>query len=156
MEQTTAQSAQQQRENKITELEQQYGISPEPAPGKAKEPGKPQPKITREEYELIKSVFERLGCDSLITYSNFFDNFFGWSYERFFVGQPDALSAIIAQKEREGNPGRKSNLQSFVDVLEAVNGTLYRIVENSSVFEEAEILCSALDEAHCEYELRNK
>ncbi len=161
MEQTAAQSAQQQTERKITELEQKYGIPTTTAeqPGgdqQPKEPGEPQPKITREEYEVIKSVFVRLGCDSLITYSNFFDNFFGLSYEKFFKYQPAALRAIAGQMEREPDTRRRNDLQVFLDGLEAVNGTIYRIVENSSVFDEAEIMCSALDEAHYKYELKSK
>ena len=60
MEQTAAQSAQ-DRENKIAELERMYGTRPEAAPGnptqQAQEPGEPQPQISREEYEVIKSVF---------------------------------------------------------------------------------------------------
>lgn len=159
MEQTAAQSAQ-DRENKIAELERKYGTRPEAVPGnptqQAQEPGEPQPQISREEYEVIKSVFERLGCDSLITFSNFFDNFFGLSYEKFFKYQPAALRAIAGQMEREPDTRRRNDLQVFLDGLEAVNGTLYRIVENSSVFDEAEILCSALDEAHYEYELKTK
>lgn len=159
MEQTAAQSAQ-DRENKIAELERKYGTRPEAAPGnptqQAQEPGDPQPQISREEYEVIKSVFERLGCDSLIIFSNFFDNFFGLSYEKFFKYQPAALRAIAGQMEREPDTRRRNDLQEFLDGLEAVNGTLYRIVENSSVFDEAEILCSALDEAHYEYELKTK
>lgn len=159
MEQTAAQSAQQQTERKIAELEQKYGISTAAAeqPGgdqQPKEPGEPQPKITREEYEVIKSVFVRLGCDSLITYSNFFDNFFGLSYEKFFKYQPAALSAICAQMEQ--GTRKRNELQHFIDGLEAVNGTLYRIVENSPVFDEAEILCDTLDIAHHEYELKTK
>lgn len=152
MEQTAAQSAQQQRENKILELEQKYGTRQEAASGKAQELGKPQPQISREEYKVIKSVFERLGCDSLITYSNFFDNFFGLSYEKFFKYQPAALRAIAGQMERETDTRRRNGLQVFIDGLEAVNATIYRIVENSSVFDEAEILCDALDAARYEYE----
>lgn len=161
MEQTAAQSAQQQTERKIAELEQKYGISTAAAeqPGgdqQPKEPGEPQPKITREEYEVIKSVFVRLGCDSLITYSNFFDNFFGLSYEKFFKYQPAALRAIAEQMERETDTRRRNGLQVFIDGLEAVNATIYRIVENSPVFDEAEILCDTLDIAHYEYELKTK
>lgn len=155
MEQTAAQSAQ-DRENKIAELERKYGTRPEVAPGAsteaAQEPGEPQPQISREEYEVIKSVFERLGCDSLITFSNFFDNFFGLSYENFFKYQPAVLRAIAVQMERETDTRRRNGLQVFIDGLEAVNATIYRIVENSSVFDEAEILCDALDGAHYEYE----
>lgn len=159
MEQITANSVKaQDRENKIAELERKYGTRPEAAPGnptqQAQEPGEPQPQISREEYEVIKSVFERLGCDSLITFSNFFDNFFGLSYEKFFKYQPAALSAICAQMEQ--GTRKRNELQHFIDGLEAVNGTLYRIVENSPVFDEAEILCDTLDIAHHEYELKTK
>ena len=160
MEQITANSVKaQETERKIAELEQKYDISTatEEQPGgdqQPKEPGEPQPQITREEYEVIKSVFVRLGCDSLITYSNFFDNFFGLSYEKFFKYQPAALSAICAQMEQ--GTRKRNELQHFTDGLEAVNGTLYRIVENSPVFDEAEILCDTLDIAHHEYELKTK
>lgn len=159
MEQTAAQSAQ-SRENKIAELERKYGTRPEVAPGASteatQEPGEPQPQISREEYEVIKSVFERLGCDSLITYSNFFEYFFGFSYEKFLRHQPAALMAIAGQMERETEGFKKHELKEFVGSLELVNGTIYRIVESSSVFDEAEILCSALDEAHYKYELKSK
>lgn len=151
MEQTAAQSAQQQTERKIAELEQKIGI---PTAAAEQPGGDQQPQITREEYEVIKSVFVRLGCDSLITYSNFFDNFFGLSYEKFFKYQPAAISAICAQMEQ--GTRKRNELQHFIDGLEAVNGTLYRIVENSHVFDEAEILCDTLDIAHYEYELKTK
>lgn len=151
--QAAATAKAQETENRITKLEQEYGISPtdEQRANNKQEPGKPQPKITREEYEVIKSVFERLGCDSLISYSGFFGDIAINSFCNFFVYQVPALEAIFHVAETTTDIEVKRNLLHFTDELKTVNGTIYDIAENAPAFAEAEKLCDALDEARYIY-----
>ncbi len=150
----------QEREATIKGLEQKHGITlkgnEQPIDGQRanneQEPGKPQPRITREEYEVIKSVFERLGCDDLITYSDFFSNFIGFSYDRFFRNQPKVVQVLCRYMNNQTTTNsERSQIQSYIDNLESVLKTLYLIVENNAIFDEAEILCDTLDEAHTQY-----
>lgn len=147
--QAAANAKAQETENRIAELEQKHGISPK---SNEQTTSKPQPKITREEYEVIKSVFERLGCDDLITYSDFFSNFVGFSYDRFFRNQPKVVQALCRYMNNQTTTNsERQQIQSYIDNLESVSETLYLIVENNAIFDEAEILCDTLDEAHTQY-----
>lgn len=150
----------QEREAIIKELEQKYGIAPrsneqsmnEQQANNEQEPGKPQPKITREEHEVIKSVFERIGCDSLITYSDFFSRFVGCSYSVFFRNQPKAVQALCNYMSQTTDNSERQQICSYINNLEMVSETLFALTENNVIFEEAEKLCNALDEAHTQYQ----
>lgn len=150
----------QEREAIIKELEQKYGIAPrsneqsmnEQQANNGQEPGKPQPKITREEYEVIKSVFERIGCDSLIVYSDFFGRFVGYSYSGFFRNQPKAVEALCNYMSQTTDNSERQQIRAYINSLEIISEFLYTLTENNAIFEEAEELCNALDEAHTQYQ----
>ena len=159
--QATSTAKAQETENRIAEFEQKHGISPkgneQPTDGQRaaneQEPRKPQPKITREEYEVIKLVFERLGCDSLITYSDFFGNFIGYSYDRFFKHQPKAVQVLCNYMYSQTTTNNeRQQIRSYINGLETVSETLYTLTENCAMLEEAEKLCDALDEAKYAYQ----
>lgn len=116
------------------------------------EPGKPQPLITREEFAVIKSVFERIGCASLITYSDYFDRYIGTSYNDFFANQAEAVQVLeqVAANNKESANG----LRIFIRSLGQVSSLLYTIVESYNIFDEAGRMCDALDEAFFEYCVR--
>lgn len=149
----------QEREAIIKELEQKYDIAPrgneqsmnEQQANNGQEPGKPQPKITREEYEVIKSVFERIGCDSLITYSDFFGSFVGYSYSGFFRNQPKAVQALCNYMNQITDNSERQQICAYINNLEIVSESLCAITENNAIFEEAEELCYELDVAHTQY-----
>lgn len=150
----------QEREAIIKEIEHKYGITTrsneqsmnEQQANNEQESGKPQPKITREEYEVIKSVFKRIGCDSLITYSGFFGNFVGYSYSGFFCYQPKAVQALCYYMSQIADNSERQQICSYINNLEIISESLCILTENNAIFEEAEKLCNALDEAHTQYQ----
>lgn len=105
--------------------------------------GVPKPNITKAEFKVIQSVFERLGCDSLINFSDYFSFFSAVSFRDFFANQPAAISALLKY-----TGGRSDEVNKFVDSLNRVNDTLQRISEACTVFDDVETMCSSLDEAY--------
>lgn len=120
----------------------------------AQEPGKTQPKITREEYEYIRAVFKRLGCDSLINYSDFFGEILHGSFAYFFKCQPRVIQSLAETADRTSNQEDREAILGFLDKLSSVNELIIMLQESAPILNEAETLCTALDEAYYEYQAK--
>lgn len=110
--------------------------------------------LTREEYAVIAAAFRRLGCDSLITYSGYFGDFAAFSFGKFWQNMPKAVQVLAeyAASEQAAERGERKEIQGFINALGQVSETLAMIQESSPIFDEAEKLCDALDNAFWRYE----
>ena len=110
--------------------------------------------LTREEYAVIAAAFRRLGCDSLITYSGYFGDFAAFSFGKFWQNMPKAVQVLAeyAVSAQAAERGERKEIQGFINALGQVSETLSMMQESSPIFDEAEKLCTALDDAFWRYE----
>lgn len=110
--------------------------------------------LTREEYAVFAAALRRLGCDSLLTYSDYFGDFAAFSFGKFWQNMPKAVQVLAeyAVSAQAAELGERKEVQGFINALGQVSETLSRIVESAYIFDEAETLCTALDDAHFRYE----
>ena len=93
------------------------------------------PALSCEEYKCIAASMAKLECDGLITCGDYFEDFIGISFRKFFELQPKALEVLIGQINTNENLEIKNELQAFIDDLKTVNKLIYDIVENRPFFE---------------------
>lgn len=93
------------------------------------------PALSCEEYKSIAASMAKLECDGLITCGDYFEDFIGISFRKFFELQPKALEVLIGQINTNENQEIKNELQAFIDNLKTVNKLIYDIVENRPCFE---------------------
>lgn len=93
------------------------------------------PALSCEEYKSIAASMAKLECDGLITCGDYFEDFIGISFRKFFELQPKALEVLIGQINTNENQEIKNELQAFIDNLKTVNKLIYDIVENRPFFE---------------------
>lgn len=93
------------------------------------------PVLSCEEYKSIAASMAKLECDGLITCGDYFEDFIGISFRKFFELQPKALEVLIGQINTNENQEIKNELQAFIDNLKTVNKLIYDIVENRPFFE---------------------
>ncbi len=117
-------------------------------------PGAGTDGLTREEYTVIAAAFRRLGCDSLLTYSDYFGDFASLSFRRFWQNMPKAVQVLAeyAVSPQAAGRGERTDIQDFINALGRVSEMLSMIQDSSYIFDEAEKLCTALDDAFYRYE----
>ena len=93
------------------------------------------PALSCEEYKSIAASMAKLECDGLITCGDYFEDFIGISFRKFFELQPKVLEVLIGQINTNENQEIKNELQAFIDNLKTVNKLIYDIVENRPFFE---------------------
>lgn len=93
------------------------------------------PTLSCEEYKIISASMAKLQCDGLITCGDYFDDFVGISFRKYFELQPKALGILMNQINTNEDRVVVSELQGFIDNLKTVNKLVYDIVENRPFFE---------------------
>lgn len=93
------------------------------------------PTLSCEEYKIISASMAKLQCDGLITCGDYFDDFVGISFRKYFELQPKALEILMNQINTSEDRVVVRELQGFIDNLKTVNKLVYDIVENRPFFE---------------------
>lgn len=110
--------------------------------------------LTAEEYQTIKQIFERIGCDGLIDADGFFETFFAFSYNSFFTNQPQIVAILQAHAQKNSCPGEESRaINGFIRGLEIVNNVLLEMIEGAHNFKMLDKMTGYLFDAQYDYDI---
>lgn len=139
-------------ERKISELEKRLGIAPEQI-RESIHPSKPQPLISRNEYEVIKTVLKRLGVDGFIASADYFSEFDGVSFAKYFEYQPEAITAMNeAAMGDAATRSTKEAVSGFIASLQQMNKIAVAIMEDNYFFANIVVLLSEWEAAKHKYQ----
>lgn len=108
------------------------------------------PAITREEYNVIMAVLDRLGMADLPEYGDTFSDIAIVSHSQFLITQPQAVMTLaMATNESTGKSTKR--IQQFIESLSDINDMVAEIVDSKQLFLQASKLLAAILDARQAY-----
>lgn len=102
--------------------------------------------ITREEYEVIINVLNKIGCESLAQ-ENDFSVLLGTPCAEFFDYLPTAVQKLSAAIRCEGSAVNAGKLIAFTRSLDNVSSILYHLTTLAGVLSDVEHFGMKMEEA---------
>ena len=112
--------------------------------------------MSREEYNTIKKVLERNGCDALIDAEGFFELLYGYSFTKFFANQPAIVSALKNYGAISATTAEGRAITAFIESLEKINTILFILAEGAHIVRQADDLTRILFNAYYDYEVNTR